>query len=181
MDATSTILINQTTAFRSLTLPNPTTTTAGRMVRIVNTGSAKFQVQSAVLIPAGRAMSFLWTGSVWLPDTNLKRVLTGTVNVGNIGGSAGARPVTGDFLSASNTSINDGNTQTTVNLGWTISNYIVIISVGTTDGSANGYEFSNDTRPPVTGSQTASSFQIRWEETDGSTQTILANITVIEP
>jgi hypothetical protein len=180
VDATSTILINQTTTFRSLTIPNPSITTAGRMVRIVNTGSAKVQVQGAVLIPPGRAMSFLWTGSAWLPDTNLKRVLTGTVNIGNIGASPGSRTVTGDFSSASNNTINSGNTQTTVNLGWAISNYIVIISVGTTDGSADGFEFSNDTRPPVTGSQTTSSFQIRWEETNGSTQTILAHITVIE-
>jgi hypothetical protein len=182
VDATSTILINQTTTFRSLTIPNPTGATAGRMVRIVNTGTAKFQVQGAAHIPPGRAITFLWTGSAWLPDTNSKRVLTGTVNIGDIGGSSGgSRTVTGDFASASNNTLNGANTQTTVNLGWSLpASYLVVISVGTTDSSDSGYENSNDTHPPTVGNRTTTSFQIRWEETSGSTQTILAHITVIE-
>lgn len=180
VDATSTILINQTTAFRSLSLPNPSNTTAGRMVRIVNTGSAKFQVQSAALIPPGRAVSFLWTGVTWIPDATQKRVLTGTVNVGDVGGAVGNRVVTGDFASATQTQLNDSNSQTTVNLGWSLSNYLVIITIRTTSDTNDGYERTNDLRPPVTGNHAASSFQIRWEETNASAQTTLAQIMVIE-
>ena len=182
VDATSTILINQSTAFRSLTLPNPSNTTPGRMVRIVNTGSAKFQVQSAALIPPGRAMSFLWTGSVWLPDTNLKRVLTGTVNFGDIGGGSSPRgsAVTGDFSGASLTNLSGSSAQTTVNLGWSLSSYVVMITISTSVSTDQGYQDTNDLHPPVTGNLSSNSFQIRWEETSNSSQNTLAHIMVIE-
>ena len=182
VDLTSTILINQSTTFRSLTIPNPTDTTAGRILRIVNTGSAKFGVQGSVLIPAGRAMSFLWTGGAWLPDTNLKRVLTGTVNYGDIGGGTSPRAcvVTGDFPSSTLTNLSGSSSQTTVNLGWALSSYTVLITVSTSDGTPGGFQSTNDLRAPVTGNLNPSSFEIRWEELNGTTQFVIAHIMVIE-
>ncbi len=184
VDVTSTILINQTTTFRSLTLPNPTNTTAGRMVRIVNTGSAKVQVQGAVLIPAQRSMSFLWTGSNWIPDTNLKRVLTGTVRVGDVwGGNNGALTVSGDFSGASSIGIQNPSNLVTVTLGWSIPTpYSVFVTVGNYDTSVPPalYSETSNIHTPTVGALTSSTFQIWWEEYSGQTQEVLAHIMVIE-
>ncbi|KAG8526073.1 uncharacterized protein KY384_000065 [Bacidia gigantensis] len=173
VDATSTILINQTAAFRSLTLPNPTNTTPGRTVRIVNTGSAKFQVQSAVLIAPQMSMSFLWTGSAWVPDTNQKRVLTGTVTIGDIGAtSTGSLPFTGDFQS-----VTSNHVTTHITLGWGLPNYAVVVSAFTTDG--NNFNDTAGMKYPITGNATSAAFDLYIAENYG-VQTLLVKIMVIE-
>jgi hypothetical protein len=50
---------------RALTLPNPTTTTQGRVAIVRNAGTAAFTVQG-VNIPVGETRSFFWTGAAWV-------------------------------------------------------------------------------------------------------------------
>ena len=173
VDQTSTILISQTSTFRSLTLPSPSNTTAGRMVRIVNTGSAKFQVQGALIAP-GLAQSFLWTSNAWLPDTNQKRVLTGTVTIGDInsGGTNMSLPFTGDFQS-----VNSDHVTTHITLGWGIPNYAVVVSAFTTNG--NNFYDTSGMKYPITGNATSTAFDLYIGETYG-VQTLLVKIMVIE-
>jgi hypothetical protein len=54
----------QTTTNVVPTIPNPTNTTAGKIIYINNTGTASFQIASSQIEPnTGR--SFIWTGSAW--------------------------------------------------------------------------------------------------------------------
>ena len=64
VDVATTFNVNQTTTGQTLTLPTPTDTTAGRIVYINNIGTANFTM-SGVLITAGRAQGYIWTGTAW--------------------------------------------------------------------------------------------------------------------
>lgn len=66
VDIGSTFSINQTTAGQTLTIPSPTVTTAGRMIKVSNVGTASFKIANIVLAPSKYA-DFLWTGSAWIP------------------------------------------------------------------------------------------------------------------
>jgi hypothetical protein len=64
VDVATTFTINQTTASQTLTLPNPTTATAGRIAYVANVGSVTFSMHS-VNIQAGATAIFLWNGTAW--------------------------------------------------------------------------------------------------------------------
>lgn len=66
--------VNQTTAAQTLTLPWPFPATAGRVVKVSNSGSASFTMYSIVIHPAKFA-EFLWTGSAWIPTVGTNSVL----------------------------------------------------------------------------------------------------------
>ncbi len=67
VDVTSTILIPQTTANIFLTLPNPTNTTAGRKLRVVNTGTERFRVAGVDVYPTTHT-DFVWSGTQWIGE-----------------------------------------------------------------------------------------------------------------
>jgi hypothetical protein len=67
VDIYTAININQTTASITLTLPNPTTATAGRIVKISNVGTVAFTV-GGVTIGASQATEFFWNGSAWVAE-----------------------------------------------------------------------------------------------------------------
>jgi hypothetical protein len=64
VDNYTTFTIPQSTASQALTLPNPTNTTAGRIVYILNTGSVSFTMHGVTIVPNGNT-SFIWNGSAW--------------------------------------------------------------------------------------------------------------------
>ncbi|MCW2763240.1 MAG: hypothetical protein JWR85_3441, partial [Marmoricola sp.] len=64
VDGVTTFTINQTTANITLTMPNPTATTAGRIVYISNIGTASFTMYNVVVSP-GNTATYLWNGSAW--------------------------------------------------------------------------------------------------------------------
>lgn len=77
VDVADTLVIPQTTGLSasrltiSLTLPAPTVTTPGRVLRVVNTGTVRVRVGGVDLLPAasevGSAHTFRWNGSAWIP------------------------------------------------------------------------------------------------------------------
>jgi fibronectin-binding autotransporter adhesin len=69
VDIATTFNVNQTTSGQTLTLPNPTVTTAGRIVYVNNVGSAGFSMYG-VSVVAGTAQSYIWNGTNWIP-TNI--------------------------------------------------------------------------------------------------------------
>jgi hypothetical protein len=56
--------IHQTTAGQTITLPAPTSATAGRIVYINNVGSVSFSILGKSL-PTGAGLTAMWTGSAW--------------------------------------------------------------------------------------------------------------------
>lgn len=67
VDIYTAININQTTAGQTVTLPNPTTTTAGRILKIANVGSAAFTV-GGVAVGAAQSTDFFWNGTAWVAE-----------------------------------------------------------------------------------------------------------------
>lgn len=67
VDNFSTISINQITVGRTLTIPNPTNTTFGRVVKIINRGSVSVIVGTQAIAP-NTGVEYVWsTGSLWQP------------------------------------------------------------------------------------------------------------------
>ncbi len=64
VDVKTTFNINQTTASQTLTLPNPTDTTSGRIVYINNIGTSGFTIFGNRL-DAGKTVQAMWNGSSW--------------------------------------------------------------------------------------------------------------------
>lgn len=64
VDNASEIIIPQTTAGITLTLPNPTNAQAGRLLTVVNTGTAAFIIAGQKVWPSGE-VKFSWTGTAW--------------------------------------------------------------------------------------------------------------------
>lgn len=59
--------VNQTTAGQTLTLPWPFPATAGRMVKVYNTGTTSFTMYTITIEPS-KFSEYLWTGSAWIPS-----------------------------------------------------------------------------------------------------------------
>ncbi len=64
VDTVTSFLVNQTTAGQTLSLPTPTTVTAGRTVVVSNVGSAAFTLGGVSITPGNSAI-LLWNGSAW--------------------------------------------------------------------------------------------------------------------
>jgi len=69
VDVGTIISVSQTTAGQTLTLPNPTDTTAGAVIIVVSASSAGFKINGTVLTAnngtQAKAM-FVWTGAAWI-------------------------------------------------------------------------------------------------------------------
>jgi hypothetical protein len=74
--------VNQTTAGQTLSLPSPTTTTAGRVVYVLNVGSTSFTMHG-VLLSTSSAQSYLWNGSAWVA-ANIDGAGSGVTTIGAI-------------------------------------------------------------------------------------------------
>jgi len=66
--------VNQNTTAQTLTLPWPFPATAGRVVKVSNSGSASFTMYTIVIHPSKFA-EFLWTGSAWIPSVGTNSVI----------------------------------------------------------------------------------------------------------
>jgi hypothetical protein len=66
VDIASSFNIPQTTAGQTVTLPAPTSTAAGRMIAVNNTGSTSLTV-IATVVANGTSVIFVWNGSAWSP------------------------------------------------------------------------------------------------------------------
>lgn len=64
VDLYSIFLINQTTGSQTLTLPEPTDTTAGKIAIVLNVGSQAFTMLSTS-ITAGAGTIAVWNGTAW--------------------------------------------------------------------------------------------------------------------
>lgn len=58
------ISVAQTTAAQTLTLPNPTDATGGRICLVSNVGSASFTLLG-IVVAAGASLLAVWTGAAW--------------------------------------------------------------------------------------------------------------------
>ncbi len=65
VDVATTFDVNQTTSGQTLTLPDPTITTSGRVVYVLNTGSVSFTMEG-ITIPSGYGQIYAWNGSSWI-------------------------------------------------------------------------------------------------------------------
>jgi hypothetical protein len=84
VDVATTFNVNQTTASQTLSLPNPTVTTAGRVVYVNNVGTASFTMHG-VSIASGVYSSFVWNGSAWIGEAAAVATSGGTVaSIGTI-------------------------------------------------------------------------------------------------
>lgn len=66
VDIGTNFAVNQTTPGLNFTLPS--TATAGKMVKISNSGTAAFTMYNTI-IPPSKFAEFMWTGSTWIPMT----------------------------------------------------------------------------------------------------------------
>lgn len=64
VDVKTTFNINQTGANQTITLPNPTNTTAGRIAYVNNIGSVTFTMYASRISP-GSSRAFIWNGTAW--------------------------------------------------------------------------------------------------------------------
>jgi hypothetical protein len=82
VDIKTTFNVNQTTAGQTLTLPNPTDTTSGRIVYINNVGSASFTMYGSV-IASGKSNAFIWNGTAWVTSVSLSGSVVNAVGTLN--------------------------------------------------------------------------------------------------
>ncbi len=128
VDTHTSFTINQTTANRTLTIPDPTDTTAGRILYIANIGTTGVTVGGTALAAGNNAM-FFWNGSAWAnvmasggggggSFVTLQGSTPGTVDMGNlnISGTAvfGTAATTGDLTATGQTILGSGSDQTQV-------------------------------------------------------------------
>ncbi|MCW2957003.1 MAG: hypothetical protein JWO69_1872, partial [Thermoleophilia bacterium] len=99
VDVDTTFTVTQTTAGQTLSLPSPTTTTAGRIVYVINTGTASF-IMHGVTVAAGASQQYVWTGSAWTA-ASIDGSGSGVTTIGTINGqtkSANGAVISGNSL-----------------------------------------------------------------------------------
>lgn len=72
VDICSAFNINQTTAAQALTLPSPTITDAGLLIKASNVGTVAFTLNGSQM-PLNGTSEFLWNGTAWTTDPNVGR------------------------------------------------------------------------------------------------------------
>jgi hypothetical protein len=65
VDVATTFNVSQTTAGQTLSLPSPTSTTAGRIVYVNNVGSANFVMGGITISSSNGSQGYIWNGSAW--------------------------------------------------------------------------------------------------------------------
>jgi hypothetical protein len=107
VDIATTFNVNQTTASQTLTLPNPTTATAGRIAFVNNVGSASFTMYGSV-IGTGKSNTFIWNGSSWVTTVSLSGSVVDTVgSVDSQTKSANGAVITGNAIYLQTADIDD--------------------------------------------------------------------------
>jgi hypothetical protein len=66
VDVLTVFAVNQTTSGQTLSLPTPTTATAGRVAIVSNSGTTSFTLHGLV-IGAGQQAQYIYSGTAWLP------------------------------------------------------------------------------------------------------------------
>jgi parallel beta-helix repeat protein len=164
VDIYTTFVIPQTTAGRTLSLPAPTTGTAGRLAYVLNTGSSAFTMHG-VSIQSGKAQTYIYDGSAWTA-TNIDGAGSGATFVGTIDSqtksgdgavlsgngiylqtadgsnpglvSTGIQTFAGDKTFSGNVTINTGLTVSGANIDLNASsNFNTNINTGTSTGAVN--------------------------------------------
>src|SRR5690606_6655615 len=62
--------VAQTTAGQTLTLPDPTDSSSGRIAFVNNVGTVSYTMYDSV-IAVGKSNTFIWNGSVWVTTVSL--------------------------------------------------------------------------------------------------------------
>jgi hypothetical protein len=65
VDSFTVIAIPQITAGQTISLPNPSNTTPGRIISVINTGNTWFNINGLKLAP-GYSQSVIWNGTAWV-------------------------------------------------------------------------------------------------------------------
>lgn len=65
VDIATLIVVNQTTASQTLTLPSPTDTTPGMVVGVTNVGTESFDIGLKTVAGNGTIVLFWWDGGAW--------------------------------------------------------------------------------------------------------------------
>jgi len=99
VDSHTTLNIPETHASLTLTLPNPTSATAGRVLYVLNTGSADFTMHG-VTVFAGKSQLYIWNGSAWVPG-NIDTGGSGASSVGTIDTAPGGPSANGAVITSS--------------------------------------------------------------------------------
>src|SRR5690606_29865049 len=70
VDVATTFDVAQTTAGQTLTLPDPTDSSSGRIAFVNNVGTVSYTMYDSV-IAVGKSNTFIWNGSVWVTTVSL--------------------------------------------------------------------------------------------------------------
>jgi len=134
VDVATNLNIPQTTTGISLTLPNPTVTTAGKIVTVNNTGSAAFTMYD-VQIPAIGSSIFVWNGTLW----------SGIEGYGNVAAEYGESLLTNNFNFAGTLADLGGSTFTLPSAGvWEVEYNVFGAASAGTAWSVGVYDNSNN-------------------------------------
>jgi hypothetical protein len=124
VDAATTLNINQTTAGQTLTLPNPTTTTAGHIVYVSNVGTVSYSLYGITATP-GTTQDYIWNGTAWTVNGNgtngnyIQNTTTAQAsanfNIGGTGVIGGALTTAGTVTDNGATTLNGATSVTGAN------------------------------------------------------------------
>jgi hypothetical protein len=124
VDVLTVTSIPQTTAGISLTLPAPTNASAGRMFRVMNTGTVNLGVQGFEIAPS-RYADYMWTGAAWIfhdlsvtAANTVQMMVKGVVRCGDAI-AAGARAVTNSYNVASATGLDNSGANARLQVNFT--------------------------------------------------------------
>ena len=78
VDVATTFDVTQTTASQTLTLPDPTVATSGRIAFVNNVGTASFTMYGSV-VASGQSNAFIWNGSSWVTTVSLSGSVVNSV------------------------------------------------------------------------------------------------------
>ena len=126
----------QTTAGLTLTLPNPVDATVQFVLDLINTGTASF-LSAGVTVPAGGAVSFVWSGTAWLAapvaSVAVREVLSVTAQntiANTVGTPSASKPI--DFY-VNGSRVRNGNGLAVVGQAVTVTAATLGFNVATTD------------------------------------------------
>ncbi len=97
VDVATTFNVSQTTGGQTLTLPNPTIATAGRIAFVNNVGSTSFTMYGSV-IAVGQSNTFIWNGTNWVTTVSLSGSVVNVI--GTIDSASGGKSADGARIEA---------------------------------------------------------------------------------
>lgn len=149
VDKYTAFIVTQTTAGRTLTLPSPTVTTAGRVAYVTSSGSSTSSFSLyGVTLAANTSHEYVWSGAAWissgltaeadtLATVTARGATTSTASSFTGGLTASGANIGINTSSNFNTNIGDGSTAGSVTIGNAGTNTnTVTIAAGSTNGIA---------------------------------------------